>query len=293
MPPFGRLITAMVTPMRADYTVDYDRAAELAERLVQAGNDGLVVSGTTGESPTLTEDEKLQLFRTVVAAVGGRARVVAGTGNYSTAESIALTRRAAETGVDGFLLVVPYYNKPPQEGLYQHFSAIAAATDKPCMLYNVPSRTSCNLLPATTARLARDHANIVAIKECVVEQVGPVLAETPPGFAVYSGDDAATMPMMAQGAVGVVSVAGHVCAPQLREMIQAFVNGEVDRAAALHRRLLPVFRGLFVTTNPILTKAALDLSGLPVGPLRPPLLEATAAEREALRTVLAESGLLH
>lgn len=292
MPPFGRLVTAMVTPMRADLSVDLDQAAALARRLVDSGSDGIVVSGTTGESPTLSVEEKLQLFRTVVSAVGDKAQVIAGTGNYSTAESVHLSRSAAETGVDGLLLVVPYYNKPPQEGLYHHFSTIAAVTEKPCMLYNVPTRTACNLLPETTARLARDHRNIVAIKECVTEQVAPILTAAPPGFAVYSGDDASTLLILAQGGVGVVSVASQVCGPQIKTMIDCYLQGEVARAAEWHRRLLPVFKGLFVTTNPILTKAALELTGFPAGPLRPPLIGATAQQREALRTALASAGVL-
>lgn len=292
MPPFGRLLTAMVTPLCADLSVDYERAAALATRLVEAGNDGIVVAGTTGEAPTLTKEEKLRLFETVVAAVGHRARVLAGTGTNSTADTLAFSKQAAETGVHGLLVVTPYYNKPPQEGLYRHFAAVAEAVDLPIMLYNVPSRTACNILPATTARLARDYPNVVAIKECVPEQTAAVLAEAPPGFAVYSGDDAATLPMLAQGAVGVVSVAGHVVAPQIRAMIDAYTAGEAAGAATWHRRLLPVFKGLFATTNPILVKAALALTGFAAGGLRLPLVAATPAEQEALARVLAEAGVL-
>lgn len=292
MPPFGRLITAMVTPMQPDGSVDYQRARELALRLVEQGNDGLVVSGTTGESPTLTQDEKLRLFREVKAAVGNRAQIIAGTGSYNTRESVALTREAEATGVDGILLVTPYYNKPPQEGLYRHFRTIAESTRLPVMLYNVPSRTVTNLAPATTVRLARDCANVVAVKECVPDQTGPILAEAPAGFAVYSGDDAATLPMLAQGAVGVVSVAGHLVSPQMKQMIEAHLAGRVEEAARLHRELLPLFKGLFRLTNPILVKAALELLGFPVGGLRLPLVEATAADRQELRQVLVQAGLL-
>lgn len=292
VPPFGRLITAMVTPFREDLSVDYDRAAALARRLADAGSDALVVAGTTGESPTLSKDEKLRLFETVVDAVGGRIPVIAGTGGNNTAESVALTRQAEVTGVHGILAVVPYYNKPPQEGLYQHFAAIARATRLPVMLYNVPSRTATNLAPATVVRLARDFPNVVALKECVPDQTAEVLAGAPAGFAVYSGDDASTLPMLAQGAVGVVSVASHVAGPQIKEMIEAYIRGQVDQAAAWHRRLMPLFKGLFATTNPILVKAALELTGFPVGGLRLPLVPATEREKAALREVLAAVGIL-
>lgn len=292
MPPFGRLITAMVTPFKDDLSVDYDQAAALAERLLASGSDTIVVSGTTGESPTLSKQEKIHLFETVVEAVGKRAQVIAGTGGNDTATSVALTRQAEVTGVHGILAVVPYYNKPPQEGLYQHFAAIARATRLPVMLYNVPTRTSCNLDPATTARLARDLSNVTSIKECVVEQVAAVLNQAPAGFTVYSGDDASTLPMMVQGASGVVSVVAHVAGPQIREMIAAFVDGQVDQAAAWHRRLMPLFKGMFATTNPILTKAGLELTGFNPGGVRLPLVPATEREKAALREVIANVGLL-
>lgn len=292
MPTFGRLLTAMVTPMNADYTVDYERAAELARHLVASGSDGLVVTGTTGESPTLTADEKLKLFETVVKAVGEKAAVIGGTGSYNTAETVHLTRRASETGIHGILLVTPYYNKPPQEGLYQHFKAAAEATKLPCILYNVPSRTSINLAPKTTLRLAQ-IPNIVGIKECAdLGQLADILNGAPEGFRVWSGDDAATLPYLAVGAYGIVSVASHVVGPQMQEMIKAYLEGQVEQAAAWHRRLLPVFRGLFAVTNPVLVKAALEMTGFPVGPLRTPLVEATEQERETLRAVLADGGVL-
>lgn len=292
MPPFGRLLTAMVTPMREDGSVDYGRAAALARRLADEGNDGIVVAGTTGESATLSKDEKLRLFETVVEAVGDRVKVIAGTGSYNTAESIQLSRQAEVTGVHGLLLVTPYYNKPPQEGLYRHFAAVAGVSRLPVMLYNVPSRTSVNLQPATVVRLAREFPNIVALKECVPDQVGAVLREAPEGFAVYSGDDASTLAVLAQGGVGVVSVASHVVGPRIREMIEAFVSGDVARAARLHRELLPVFKGLFANTNPILVKAALALAGFPVGGLRLPLVEASESERAALREILVAAGVI-
>lgn len=282
----------MVTPMNADRTVDYDRAAELARRLVASGSEGLVVTGTTGESPTLSADEKLKLFETVVRAVGDQVAVIGGTGSYNTEETIRLTRRAEETGIHGVLLVTPYYNKPPQEGLYQHFKAVAESTKLPCILYNVPSRTSINLSAATTLRLAQ-IPNIVGIKECGdLTQVAEIISGAPEGFRVWSGDDAATLPYLAVGAYGVISVASHVVGPQMQEMIRAYLAGRVDEAAALHRRLLPVFKGLFAVTNPVLVKAALEMTGFPVGPLRLPLVEASPQEREALRAVLEKAGVL-
>lgn len=292
MPEFGRLITAMVTPMNADLSVDYARAAALATRLVESGSEGIVVSGTTGESPTLSVTEKLKLFETVVQAVGDRAAVIGGTGSYNTAETIELSHRAEATGVHGLLLVTPYYNKPPQEGLYQHFKAVAAATSLPCILYNVPSRTSINMTAQTTLRLA-EIPNIIGIKECGdLGQLTEILNGAPEGFRVWSGDDAATLPYLALGAYGIISVVGHVVGPQMRELIQAFLDGEAAQAAAWHRRLYPVFKGMFAVTNPVLVKAALAMTGFPVGPLRPPLVEATAREKEALREVLAAADLL-
>lgn len=292
LPTFGRLLTAMVTPMKADLSVDYDRAAELARHLVASGSDGIVVSGTTGESPTLTVAEKLALFETVVKAVGDSVAVIGGTGSYNTAETIELSRHAADTGIHGLLLVTPYYNKPPQEGLYQHFKAVAESTKLPCILYNVPSRTSINLAPQTTLRLAQ-IPNIVGIKECGdLGQLTDILSGAPEDFLVWSGDDAATLPYLALGAYGIVSVASHIVGPQMQEMIRASLDGQNAQAAAWHRRLLPVFRGLFAVTNPVLVKAALEMTGFPVGPLRPPLVEATPKEREALREVLAAADLL-
>ncbi|HYF95485.1 MAG TPA: 4-hydroxy-tetrahydrodipicolinate synthase [Symbiobacteriaceae bacterium] len=292
MPDFGRLITAMVTPMNADLSVDYERAAELARRLVETGSDGIVVSGTTGESPTLSTGEKLKLFETVVKAVGDRAAVIGGTGSYNTAETVELTHKAEATGIHGILLVTPYYNKPPQEGLYQHFKAAATATRLPCILYNVPSRTSINMAPQTTLRLA-EVPNIVGIKECAdLGQLTEILNGAPEGFRVWSGDDAATLPYLSLGAYGIISVAAHVVGPQMKEMIQAVQGGQVPQAAAWHRRLYPVFKGLFTVTNPVLVKAALAMTGFPVGPLRPPLVEATGKEQEALREVLAAADLL-
>jgi 4-hydroxy-tetrahydrodipicolinate synthase len=291
--PFGRLLTAMVTPLRDDLSVDLDGAARLAEHLVATGSDGIVVTGTTGEVPTLSFEEKIELYKVVKRTVAGTAAVVAGTGNYSTEESIHVTRAAERAGVDGVMAVVPYYNNPPQEGLYRHFKAIAEATALPLIVYNVPSRTVRNLEAATALRLA-ERPNIAAIKEASgkMEQVAEIIAGSPEEFLVYSGDDALTLPMMAIGAFGVISVVSHVAGRQIKSMIEAFVSGDVMGAASLHGQLLPLFQAAFVTTNPIPIKAALEMCGLPAGPLRPPLLAANENERAAVRAALAGLGLI-
>lgn len=293
MPRFGRLLTAMVTPFDADLRVDLERAKVLARRLVAEGSDGIVVAGTTGESPTLDDDEKLRLFGAVLEAVGDQATVVAGTGNNNTAASLGLTRRAEALGVHGIMLVGPYYNKPTQEGYVQHFSTIAAATSLPVMLYNVPGRTASNITAETTLRLAKVE-NIVAIKEASgdLEQIAQIIQHAGDDFTVYSGDDSATLPIMSLGGAGVVSVAAHLIGPQMKAMISAFVGGQLVEAARLHRTYLPVMKGLFAVTNPVLVKAGLALRGFPVGGLRLPLVEATADQRSRLRQVLTESGLL-
>lgn len=293
MSPFGEVLTAMVTPMRPDGAVDFDKAARLAEHLAENGSDGVVVCGTTGESPTLTDDEKLELFRVVAGTVGSRVKVVAGTGSYDTHASVELTRQAASTGVHGVMAVVPYYNKPPQDGLYRHFRAIAQATSLPVMLYNVPVRTVTNLEADTVARLARVE-NIVAIKEASgdLEQTTHLYKATPGRFAIYSGEDSLTLPMLALGAVGVVSVASHVAGKEIKAMVEAFKRGETSEARAIHDRLMPVFKALFVTTNPIPVKWAMSLLNLDMGPFRLPLVEPTAAEKAHIREVLSTAGLI-
>jgi len=290
--PLGRLLTAMVTPFRDDLSVDLDGAARLAQHLVETGSDGIVVTGTTGEVPTLSYEEKIELYKVVKRTVPGTAVVVAGTGNYSTEESIHLTRAAERAGVDAIMAVVPYYNNPPQEGLYRHFQAIAAATALPLIVYNVPGRTVRNLEAATTLRLA-ELPNIAAIKEASgkLEQIAEIIAGSPDDFRVYSGDDALTLPMMAIGAFGVISVVSHVAGREIRSMIDAFVSGDVTGAASRHWRLLPLFKAAFITTSPIPIKAALEMCGLPAGPLRPPLLAANDSERAAIRAALAGLGL--
>lgn len=290
----GNVLTAMVTPFKDDGSLDAEQAARLAAHLVEIGNDGVVVAGTTGESPTLTDEEKLELFRAVVDAIGGRATVVAGTGSYNTQHSIHLTKEAEKLGVDGIMAVVPYYNKPPQEGLYQHFRAIAESTSLPVMLYNVPGRTSCNLLPETVARLA-EIPNIVAVKEASgnMDQVSEIRRLTPPEFQILAGDDSLTLPMLALGGAGVVSVAGHLVGRRIRAMIEAFQKGDMKTATAIHLELLPVFKAMFITTNPIPVKTAVNMTGFRVGPLRPPLVDPSEEQRQALQRVLEQSGLLN
>ena len=289
----ARVLTAMVTPFAEDLSVDYPKARALARRLVQSGSDGLVVSGTTGESPTLSHEEKLKLFEVVLDEVGGEAVVFAGTGTNDTRASINMTRDAERVGVHGAMLVTPYYNKPPQAGLYRHFAEVAEATGLPLLIYNVPGRTSVNLAADTMARLARDFDNIVAVKEAsgVLEQVAEIRSKAPDGFVIYSGDDNMTIPIMSVGGDGIVSVASHVAGLAMQEMIAAFVAGDTARAGALHRRLLPLFKVIFVTTNPIPIKAALALAGFDAGPLRPPLVEAAEAERAQIRKVMESLGL--
>jgi 4-hydroxy-tetrahydrodipicolinate synthase len=289
----ARVLTAMVTPFAEDLSVDYTKARALARRLVQSGSDGLVVSGTTGESPTLSHEEKLELFEVVLDEVGDEAVVFAGTGTNDTRASIEMTRDAERVGVHGAMLVTPYYNKPPQAGLYRHFAQIAESTGLPLLVYNVPGRTSVNLAADTMARLARDFDNIVAVKEAsgVLEQVAEIRSKAPDGFVIYSGDDNMTIPIMSVGGDGIVSVASHVAGLAMQEMIAAFVAGDTARAGALHRRLLPLFKVIFVTTNPIPIKAALALAGFDAGPLRPPLVEAAEAERAQIRKVMESLGL--
>jgi 4-hydroxy-tetrahydrodipicolinate synthase len=290
---FGRVMTAMITPFDQTGAVNYPEVERLAAHLADQGTDTLVVCGTTGESPTLTWDEEFALFKVVQSAVSGKAKVMAGTGSNSTTEAISATQKAAALGLDGSLQVVPYYNKPPQEGLYQHFKAIAQATDLPIMLYNVPGRTSQNLLPETVARLA-EVPNIVAIKEASgnLDQVSLVRRLTPSTFDIYSGDDTLTLPILAVGGCGVVSVASHLVGPALQEMIQSFEAGQNEKARQIHLQLLPLSKALFSTTNPIPVKQAMALLGWQVGQCRLPLGEAPADTVDLLKAALQELSLL-
>lgn len=284
---FGRILTAMVTPLNDQLEVDFEQAKRLAQYLVKHGSDGIVVCGTTGESPTVTDDEKVQLFRVVKEAVGPMHIVLANVGSNSTQASIDMARRAVETKVDGIMAVVPYYNKPSQEGLYRHFKAIAEATPLPLLLYNVPSRTSCNLLPNTVKRLAQ-ISNIVALKEAAgsLDQVSELKRILPENFNVYSGEDSLTLPMLALGCNGVVSVASHVIGDEMKQMLDAWFAGNSALAMKWHLKLYPMFKGLFITTNPVPVKAMVNMIGIKVGGVRPPLAEATGEELKFLEELL-------
>lgn len=288
MKDFGRVITAMVTPFHEDGSVNYEGAAELARHLVANGSDGLVVAGSTGEAATMTAEEKLKLFEVVLEAVGDRASIIAGTGSNDTMASVKFTQAAEKVGVHGALVVGPYYNKPTQEGFYQHFKTIAESTSLPIMLYNVPGRTASNIAPETVARLA-EIPNIVAIKEASgnIEQATEIIRVTPADFKVYSGDDAMTLPLIAVGGEGIVSVAGHVVGNQIQAMIQAFLAGDIKKAQEINLSILPVFKAMFIVTNPIPVKTSVGLLGLPAGPLRLPLTAADDAVVARLKAVLA------
>jgi len=284
----------MVTPFDETGHVNYPVVEELADYLVTHGSDALVVCGTTGESPTLSWDEEYQLFQVVKNAVGKRAKVIAGTGSNSTKEAIIATKEAAKLDLDGSLQVVPYYNKPPQEGLYAHFKAIAeACPELPVMLYNIPGRTGQNLLPETVAKLAKID-NILAIKEASgnLEQASQIRCLTDANFAIYAGDDLLTLPMLTIGGDGIVSVASHLVGEQIQTIVQSFLAGEVANAIDIHLKLFPLFKVLFCTTNPIPIKAALKLQGWQVGGLRLPLCEISENDRLRVATVLKELALI-
>lgn len=300
MQKFGRVLTAMVTPFKKDMSVDYDMAAKLAIYLINNGSDGLVLHGTTGESPTLTHEEEYELYRVVVKAVNGlpagrqgKAAVFGGTGSNSTATTIHSTKMAEKIGCDGAMIVVPYYNRPPQEGLYQHFKAVADETSLPLIIYNIPSRTGRNMEPETVARLAKIK-NYVAIKEAAgdLSQVSKIREMTPKDFLIYSGDDNMTIPIMERGGYGIISVVSHVVGKMLKEMVEAFARGDKNKADEINKKLEPLYKAAFITTNPIMIKAALEMTGFKVGRPRLPLVEATAAEKEEMRIVLKELHLI-
>jgi len=278
----------MVTPFKQDLSVDYQRAEELAAYLIEQKSDGIVVCGTTGESPTLTENEKLELFRRIKEKVGDRAVIIAGTGNNNTSASISLTQKAEALGVDAILLVTPYYNKPTQEGLYQHFSQIAASTKLPVLLYNVPGRTGSNLLPHTVRQLA-EIDNIIGIKEASgdLNQISEIARITPSDFVIYSGDDALTLPILAVGGCGVISVASHLVGPAIKKMLISFFEGKIETAIQIHKELLPVFKGLFITTNPIPVKMALRYKGMDMGGFRLPLTEPPEDIKEKIKSLVS------
>ena len=293
-PRFGRMIPAMVTPFDENRELDLDRAQALAVRLVDGGSDSLIISGTTGESPTVFYPQKIELFRAVVEAVGERVPVIANVGDNCTADTIDFAHDVAQLGVDGFMCVVPYYNKPPQEGIYQHFKTIAEAVELPVILYNIPGRCVVNMEAETTLRLAHECSNIVAVKEASgkMDQVKAIVDDAPENFDVYSGDDAATLDVMKLGGVGVISTIGNVAPARMKEIVDLYAAGNFEAAEAANEALLPLMKGLFETANPILVKEALALTGFPVGGVRLPLVDATSEQSERLARIMREVGVL-
>lgn len=294
-PYFGRLLTAMVTPFNADGSVNYEKAADLAEWLINNGSDGLVVAGSTGEAATMSAEEKLELFRVVVNRINKRVPVIAGTGSNNTADSVKMTKMAEAMGVDGVLIVGPYYNKPTQEGFYQHFSAVAQSTGLPIIVYNVPGRTASNISPAIVARLAADFENIVAIKEAAgnVAQVAELYSVLPENFTIYSGDDGLILPFMSVGAAGLISVLSNIGGGILQDVMQAYEDGRVREAAKLNAGMVPLANAMFIETNPIPVKAAVTLvTGIDAGQPRLPLTPMEAANKAKMVAVLQEYGLV-
>ena len=294
-PYFGRLLTAMVTPFNADGSVNYEKAADLAEWLINNGSDGLVVAGSTGEAATMSAEEKLELFRVVVIRINKRVPVIAGTGSNNTADSVKMTKMAEAMGVDGALIVGPYYNKPTQEGFYQHFAAVAQSTGLPIIVYNVPGRTASNISPAIVARLAADFENIVAIKEAAgnVAQVAELYSVLPEEFTIYSGDDGLIIPFMSVGATGLISVLSNIGGGILQDVMQAYEDGRVREAAKLNARMVPLANAMFIETNPIPVKAAVTLvTGIDAGQPRLPLTPMEPANKAKMVAVLQEYGLV-
>jgi 4-hydroxy-tetrahydrodipicolinate synthase len=287
---FGRVSTAMVTPFDNKGNIDFQKTTLLVNYLIENGSDSLVVGGTTGESPTLSQEEKLALFSHVVKTVKGRVPVVAGTGSNNTYQSVEFTKKAVETGIDAVMAVAPYYNKPNQEGLYQHFKAVADATSLPVMLYNVPGRAVTKISPETIIRLS-EIENITAVKEASgdLDAMTKIIANTPDDFLLYSGDDGLTLPVLSIGGAGVVSVASHIIGKEMQEMIQQFLHGELRTASKIHGKLLPVMNELFAAPSPSPVKTALQLKGLDVGSVRLPLIPLTEEERKRLSLVLGQN----
>ena len=293
-PQFGRLITAMITPFDNERNLDLKRCAEFADRLVKGGTDALAVCATTGESPTIFYPQKIEVIKTVIEAVDGRAKIIANVGDNCTQDTIDFVRDVEKLGVDGLMCVVPYYNKPPQEGLYQHFKAIAESVNLPVILYNIPGRCVTNMTAETTLRLAHNVKNIVAIKEASgnMEQIKQIIDNAPEGFVVYSGDDSATYDIMKLGGVGVVSTISNIATARMKEIVDLCAAGKWDEAKAANDKLLPMMDGLFETTNPILVKEALKLVGFPVGGVRLPLVDATPEQSNRLAAIMHEVGVI-
>jgi 4-hydroxy-tetrahydrodipicolinate synthase len=288
--PFGRLLTAMVTPFRADTSIDFDAVARLAVHLVDHGHDGIVVNGTTGEAPTTTDDEKDEIIRVVLGAVGNRATIVAGAGNNETAHSVELARRHAKAGAHALMVVTPYYNRPPQAGIEAHFRAVADATDLPVLMYDIPARTGSQIETETICRLA-EHPRIVALKDAKGDLAATSWVIKRTGLPVYSGDDMNNLPLLSIGAVGFVSVCGHVIGNELKMMLNAWFAGDFERATSIHQQLLPIFTGMFRTQGAILTKASLNLIGLSGGHTRLPLVDATPEQIDQLAADLIAGGI--
>ena len=293
-PQFGRLITAMITPFDNERNLDLKRCAEFADRLVKGGTDALAVCATTGESPTIFYPQKIEVIKTVIEAVDGRAKIIANVGDNCTQDTIDFARDVEKLGVDGLMCVVPYYNKPPQEGLYQHFKAIAESVNLPVILYNITGRCVTNMTAETTLRLAHAVKNIVAIKEASgnMEQIKQIIDNVPEGFVVYSGDDSATYDIMKMGGVGVVSTISNIATARMKEIVDLCAAGKWDEAKAANDKLLPMMDGLFETTNPILVKEALKLVGFPVGGVRLPLVDATPEQSNRLAAIMHEVDVL-
>ena len=289
-PPFGRLATAMVTPFKKDLSIDWEALSVLANHLVSTGHDAIVLNGTTGEAPTTSDDEKDQIIRVVLEAVGGSTKVIAGAGNNETSHSVEQARRAQKAGAHALLVVTPYYNKPPQAGIEAHFRAIADASDLPVMLYDIPGRTGVAIEPDTIVRLS-EHPKIAALKDAKGDIASTSWVIKRCGIPVYSGDDILNLPLLSVGAVGFVSVCGHTVGAELREMLDSWFAGNSARALEIHQKILPVFTGTFRTQGAILTKAALTLMGLPGGQTRLPLVDATPAQISQLRDDLLAGGV--
>lgn len=283
----------MVTPFKPDLSIDWKRVEQIADCLVKNGSEGLVVHGTTGESPTLSHEEEYELYRVVKKAVGGRCKIIAGTGSNSTETTIKSSREAEKIGVDGLMVVVPYYNKPSAEGLYQHYQAIAENTSLPIIIYNIPGRTGINMMPETTARIA-GLKNISGLKDAAgnLDQTSATRQLCPKDFIIWSGDDSLTLPMLSVGAVGIISVASHIVGKEIAQMVDAYHSGDVKKAAEIHLRLLPIFKVLFITSNPSPVKYALELIGQPVGKPRLPLVEPSESEKAQIKAVMKGLGLV-
>jgi 4-hydroxy-tetrahydrodipicolinate synthase len=294
VPAFGRFIPAMITPFDKHLELNLDRAQELASWLVDKGSEALIISGTTGESPTVFYPQKIELFKAVIAAVGNRIPVIANVGDNCTSDSAQFAKEVVKLGVDGIMTVVPYYNKPPQEGLYRHFKCIAEAAGVPTILYNIPSRCVINMEAQTTLRLAHDVENIVAVKEASgrFDQIKEIIENAPDGFVVYSGDDEATLPLMELGGYGVITTIGNVAPERMNEIVQAMAAGDHTRALAAHLKLQPLMKELFITANPIMVKAAMSLIDFDCGGVRLPLVDATDEQKAHLAEVMKAVGVL-